>query len=448
MAASAQDSFIWAATDVSGTGTFSISHSDGLRALCQTADPSSPLKQQFSLTIGNDTRALDSAGFSRVAFRGEYPIGIVEYADDAVPVAVKLEAFSPFIPLNTDDSSLPATILQFTLRNTSGAPVEATLSGQLENGVCLNNRWQDGLLRNRVVREPGLTTLALLRGKVRVAARLAQPDIVFEDWDRETYEGWKVEGAAFGSGPVKKSDIPSYQGDVGGDTARVVNSHASAPGDSVGREGQRRRQADQPPVHHRTPLHLVLDWRRQGAIGLASGTDAFRGWKAGADRVRKRQQPDGAGTFRCPRVRRQNGVAGNSRRRHRRLGQRRRGQDCFHATTSPPLGRWRNCRILARWPSRCSAKPRTRPAPTRPRRSTRNCPARLAANSQLAPGESAMVTFVLAWHFPNLSLGGPLQKAGRYYATKFSSAHAVAQYVADNFDRLAGEHPAVARHLV
>jgi non-lysosomal glucosylceramidase len=78
----------------------------------------------------------------------------VEYADAGVPVAVKLEAFSPFIPLNTDDSSLPATILQFTVRNTSAAPVEATLSGQLENGVCLNHRSQDGLLRNRVLREP------------------------------------------------------------------------------------------------------------------------------------------------------------------------------------------------------------------------------------------------------------------------------------------------------
>ena len=42
-----------------------------------------------------------------------------------------------------------------------------------------------------------------------------------------------MEGTAFGSGPIKKSEIPSYQGDVGGDTARVVNSHATAPGDSV-----------------------------------------------------------------------------------------------------------------------------------------------------------------------------------------------------------------------
>ncbi|MEI6107866.1 MAG: GH116 family glycosyl-hydrolase, partial [Opitutae bacterium] len=121
--------------------------------------PSSPLRQVFSLTIGPDTRTLDHTGFAAITFRGEYPIGRVEYADPGVPVTVQLEAFSPFIPLNTDDSSLPATILEYTLRNISAAPVQATIAGELENGVCLNNRWLDGILRNEVIREPGLTIL-------------------------------------------------------------------------------------------------------------------------------------------------------------------------------------------------------------------------------------------------------------------------------------------------
>jgi non-lysosomal glucosylceramidase len=62
----------------------------------------------------------------------------------------------------------------------------------------------------------------------------------------------------------------------------------------------------------------------------------------------------------------------------------------------------------------------------------------LGRNIKIAPGASALVTFVLAWHFPNLSLGGPLQKAGRHYATRFASAHDVVQFVAAQFDRLAG----------
>ncbi len=87
-------------------------------------------------------------------------------------------------------------------------------------------------MRNRVIRESGLTTL-LCSAEKSASPPARRPDIVFEDWNRETYDGWHVEGTAFGSGPVKKSEIPAYQGDVGGDTERVVNSHASAPGDSV-----------------------------------------------------------------------------------------------------------------------------------------------------------------------------------------------------------------------
>src|SRR5262249_39452564 len=57
---------------------------------------------------------------------------------------------------------------------------------------------------------------------------------------------------------------------------------------------------------------------------------------------------------------------------------------------------------------------------------------------RLAAGQAATVDFVLTWHFPNLKLQG-LGKVGRYYATRFDSARAVAQYVADHFERLASE---------
>ena len=57
---------------------------------------------------------------------------------------------------------------------------------------------------------------------------------------------------------------------------------------------------------------------------------------------------------------------------------------------------------------------------------------------QLAPGQSRSITFVLAWHFPNLEIDG-LGKVGRWYATKFTNSQAVAQYVADNFARLSAD---------
>lgn len=53
----------------------------------------------------------------------------------------------------------------------------------------------------------------------------------------------------------------------------------------------------------------------------------------------------------------------------------------------------------------------------------------------LAPGKKATATYVIAWHFPNLSL----KDGGRYYANRFASAGAVAEYAARNFDRLAAQ---------
>ncbi len=54
--------------------------------------PQSPLDQGFALRIKsgktNEVRTLDRAGFSNVRFRGEYPIGFVNYSDPALPVAV------------------------------------------------------------------------------------------------------------------------------------------------------------------------------------------------------------------------------------------------------------------------------------------------------------------------------------------------------------------------
>ena len=55
---------------------------------------------------------------------------------------------------------------------------------------------------------------------------------------------------------------------------------------------------------------------------------------------------------------------------------------------------------------------------------------------KLAPGQEAAATFVVAWRFPNLRLPGFAKPVGRHYATRFADAAAVADHVADNFDRL------------
>jgi len=117
--------------------------------------PVAPLDQGFAVRVraGDRTldRTLDRRGFPAVRFCGEYPIGRVEYADASVPVEVRLEAFSPFVPLDTDDSALPATVMRYAVKNMSGAPAEVTIAGWLENAVARHNGHADAarLLRRK-----------------------------------------------------------------------------------------------------------------------------------------------------------------------------------------------------------------------------------------------------------------------------------------------------------
>src|SRR5262249_44065164 len=126
--------------------------------------PSSPFAQGFALRITSlgksQVKALDQTHWHDVSFLGEYPIGYVEYRDPDSPVKVKLEAFSPFIPLNLEDSSLPTTILEFTTENRSADAVEVELAGWLQNAVCLYSAQnREGFLRNRLVRKRGFMLL-------------------------------------------------------------------------------------------------------------------------------------------------------------------------------------------------------------------------------------------------------------------------------------------------
>ena len=201
----------------------------------QPMRPSSPLAQGFGIRIlaaGKATfRPLDHSGFSDISFCGQYPLATVEYRDAASPLAVSLAAYSPFIPLDAKNSSLPATVLQYCVKNSGSDDVKVELFGWLENAVGLHSGGSAaGKRQNLIRRELSLLMLECFAAE----PELAEPhehktDVPFEDFQKETYEGWEVTGEAFGKGPILKSQIPAYQGEVGSKGPRVVNSHASAP---------------------------------------------------------------------------------------------------------------------------------------------------------------------------------------------------------------------------
>lgn len=411
----------------------------------------SPVEQGFGVKLTRngavEFRPLDRGHWRDISFVGEYPIGYVNYRDADMPVRVSLEAFSPFIPLNTDDSSLPGTILEFTVLNESASPLDVELCGWLSNPVCLYSAGHRPGMRRNVIKR-GRRRLVLECAALETppeASREARPDIVFDDFENPTYANWSVEGTAFGKGPVEIARIPAYQGDVGGTGNRVVNSHASAPGQSVEERDSAQGTLTSKPfiltrnyinfligggAHEgKTCMNLLVDGK---VVATATGHNDnhmrpmswdVRTWVGGTARLQILDQ--------------ESGPWGNI------------GVDdiVFSDSPSQPLGPLAaepdfgtlTLALLAPRRSDSGSASVTQPGDTAlSTEATNSFDQKLVGSItrklRLAAGASGTAVFLLAWHMPNLSMSR--LPGGRQYAARFASATEVTAYIARNFNRL------------
>jgi non-lysosomal glucosylceramidase len=394
--------------------------------------PAYPFEQGFALETGGKKRFLDRRGFSDIRFRGQYPIATVAYRADDLPLEVTMEAFSPFIPLNTEDSSLPATVFHFTLKNTSQEAVEATLSGVLENAVCHGQQQAKGTRHNRFITGKGLAFLSCSAEPPVAAGSSEYPDIVFEDWNKETYDGWTVTGEAFGKGPIPLAETV-HIGNIGGDTERVVNSYVSAihigADAATGTLTSRSFTIERNFIHawigggsdlENTAFEVVVDDK---VVASAAGENAL------AMKVRSLDVSAFKGRKAVIRIRDEaTGGWGN-------IGV---GSITFSNAPASPEGPIRllpdfGTMGLALLGDAADVTNGDGSAPI-PEKLT----GELARRVTIEPGKSATVAFVLTWHFPNLRISGA-RSSGRSYAERFDSAEAVARHVADHFPRLSSQ---------
>src|SRR5690606_16509062 len=171
------------------------------------------------------TRVLCRDGFREVEFTGQYPIGRVAYRDPECPVAVELEAFSPFIPLNADDSALPATMLFIKAVNASSEPVRVSALGWLENAVCIRNAEDvSGVRRTRRIVEPGRALLLHSAEECPAPPPAAEtrPAIPLQDFENG-YGEWQTAGASFGDEPARGA-LPWQSTVVGLEGKALANS--------------------------------------------------------------------------------------------------------------------------------------------------------------------------------------------------------------------------------
>ena len=74
-------------------------------------------------------------GVQSTEFEGEYPLARIRYQDEALPVQVSLEAYSPFCPLDADASGIPAVLYRFTVHNPGERPARVSFTAVQQNFV-------------------------------------------------------------------------------------------------------------------------------------------------------------------------------------------------------------------------------------------------------------------------------------------------------------------------
>jgi uncharacterized protein (DUF608 family) len=415
--------------------------------------PSLDVDQGVALQIKSGgrtlSRALDASGFPNVRFSGEYPIATVEYIDAALPVEVRLEAFSPFIPLNAADSALPLTVLNYTVKNTSAASAEVTLAGWLQNAVLLQGAEQfagQALRHNEIVREPAFTAVVGSAKRLERQGQQARPPIVFADFEARDYGGWTVEGEAFGGGPANGT-LPNQQKVAGYRGERLVNSYLGGNDERQGKLISPMFTVERNWIgfligggqHAKTTcINLVVDgqvartatgrdreelqphsWNVKELIGKQARLEIVDaesgGWgHINVDQIEFRDEPMADA-----------------------VPLRRRAD--FGTMALAVLGDGSTFAIPSLASSDDLAALISSAAPTADGSSEKPLDQKLLGavgrTVKLEPGEQAVVKFIVAWHMPNNYRDN--RWVGNYYARRFSDAADVARYAANNFDRLA-----------
>ncbi|MER3465890.1 MAG: hypothetical protein C4340_01425 [Armatimonadota bacterium] len=384
--------------------------------------PESPFQLEFLLESEQERRLMDSRGWSSVRFLGKYPLGTVEYADDNL--TARLDAFSPFIPLNVEDSSFPATVMRFTVRNLGSATKRVRLMCNFENPVLLHSRHRapDATLLAETIQ--GQDLAGVLCSAQSIPFENSRDDIPFDDFESGSYHRWTPEGSAFGTKPTLTSEMPAYQGDVNAQGRYVVNTHNARQSEDVTRADPHQGTLTSEPFviergfinfrigggSHpgRTELQLLVgDKVVRSATGLNSNRMRFdffdvRELQGQTARLRGVDAESGAwGHIAFDDI-----VFSDVPRREGLL------QDL------PDFGTFAVCALGETGSSAATDRG-----------------SRTWVDLNVPPGEEVAARFLIAWHFPNCSIPG-LEGQKRWYGRRWRDAKHVAEDLASRLPEL------------
>lgn len=189
-----------------------------------------------SLNKGGHTAGHDTAEglphFHEASFKGEFPFAEVQLRDDDFPVSADLTAFSPFIPLNDTDSSLPVAVLSYQIKNRTKQTLKVSVMGNLTNDIGeaagrTNKSRKAGGLQGLVLSNAGRGDEDPDSGSM-VLATAAEGSWVWPSWhDGRILKFWEAVAWEEQWPPVRKGG--SNTGTIGVDLELAPGETATVP---------------------------------------------------------------------------------------------------------------------------------------------------------------------------------------------------------------------------
>lgn len=136
-------------------GMFAAISVKGIKNGAKLLEGPSPNWKKFGLRdAGNGLGGLTTGlpHFRHAAFMARFPFAYLNISDADLPLKVQVTGWSPFIPTDDDNSSLPVAALEYTFTNTGKAMAEAVFSFNAKNflsterGKNAIRPWQKGFI--------------------------------------------------------------------------------------------------------------------------------------------------------------------------------------------------------------------------------------------------------------------------------------------------------------
>lgn len=153
----------------------------------------------------NRTTLAGLAHFPEVSFTGEFPFARLKYSCENMPADIELEAFNPFIPMDEDNSSLPAAAFVWKIKNTSDEPTDYTLAFSLGNLFRIS---QGGF--SKYEKKNGLSTITLKCRNLQPTDTGYGELAIATDCGDVSYQEYWYRGGWFDDVTTFRSEFSSY----------------------------------------------------------------------------------------------------------------------------------------------------------------------------------------------------------------------------------------------